>query len=229
MLQLNKEAKKLLQDFRRWEPRSHWTDDQSAKYEKIKRLYGRLLSILLYVNQDVIAADLITPEEKDDLNSAISRIHESLFWTEKAIGVLEADPEYDLEWVLINEYQSDGCGILSESYKLVASRLVNECHHSLVLQNALVRLMNSFYLGGSVYDSMIARMRKVHKEQGEMIAQLEKPSIITRQVISESEQGIKTKSKRKRAPVGFAHSIIKSNRERFLRPIKRIINAKADH
>lgn len=205
MIKLNPEAIAFLDVYKNRNQPSQWSQDQKRKFERIELSYNRLIQIIMYINQDAIAADLLTQQEQEDLYHAIGRIKESLLWVKYAIGVPEDDPNYDLEWVLLNENKNHGCGILAESYKLVSQKLIKECNHCLFLQYALTRLMNSYYLGGEVCDRSIAKLEQATRQQ--------------RQMIDNSP----TRQKTKRVPTEFVHNVQKSNP--IAKRIKRIINA----
>ena len=142
MLQLNSEAQRFLAKFGDHPVMSKET---RQAYRNIESAYGRLLRVFLFVNQDAL---LMLPRENiDDINSAISRVYESLFWARRSL-TSQADPGYTaVEWLLISDRQD---GMVTESYKLVTNRLIKYCPASLFLENALIRLMNSYNIAADV-------------------------------------------------------------------------------
>lgn len=142
MLQLNSDAQAFLLRFGDHPVMSRET---RQAYRSIESAYGRLLRVFLYVNQDALS--LLPRENIDDINSAISRIYESLFWARRSL-TSKPDPGYtSVEWLLISDRQD---GMVTESYKLVTNRLIKYCPASLFLENALIRLMNSYNIAADV-------------------------------------------------------------------------------
>lgn len=142
MLKLNQEALALLIKFG---SRSVLSRDAASEYRAIESSYNRLLGIFLYVNQE--ALNLLPRENIDDINSAISRIYESLFWARRSISSPSDDGYDSVEWLLISDKQD---GMVTEAYKLVSYRLMKSCPSNLFLENSLIRLLNSYNIASDV-------------------------------------------------------------------------------
>ena len=211
MLKLNPEALVILHSFQGIQPRSQWSKEKMHKHRLIKGAYGRLIEIVLYVNQDAISLDLLSQDDLEELRSAISRIQESRYWATMALGKEKPDPTHEnLNWLLLNETANEGCGVLAEAYKLISARLLKYCHHSLVLENALVRLMNSYHLAGGVCDRSI----KAVKREQDKITQEFPESLLA--PITQSADELTAKKKRRPRPF----KILRSGKSAINRVIK---------
>ena len=150
MLQLNKEGRALLSLFA--DP-PVMSKDVRAKYRSIESAYGRLLQILVFVNQDALS--LLPRDNIDDLKSCISRIYESLMWARKSLVSNTDDGYTSVDWVLISDRED---GMVTEAFKLVSSRLIKSCPANLFLENSLIRLMNAYNIASDVTKLSVAIM-----------------------------------------------------------------------
>lgn len=142
MLQLNDWAKNFIFRFGDYPPISNET---AGTYTRIESAYGRLIEVFLYVNQD--AFPLLPSEVIDDINSAISRIYESIYWARRSLGAPKDSGYASVDWLLISDRQD---GMITEAYKLVSQRLIKHCPANLFLENSLIRLMNSYNIAADV-------------------------------------------------------------------------------
>ena len=172
MLKLNQAVRDLMRksfgEFK--ESREGWEEDKVQRHEITERAYSQLIQIVLYVNQEAIALNLFSQEDTEDLISVISRIYESRFWRDTAFKIettVDHDPRYDdMEWLLIDESSGHGYAVLQGAYRVTSLRLLRMCKHSLPLENALIRLMNSYHLGGLVCErgiNAIAREQSIRE------------------------------------------------------------------
>jgi hypothetical protein len=150
MLQLNKDGQKFLDTFSNKEELPA-TRDMLIRYRNISTGYNRLLRVFLYVNQD--ALPFLPRENIDDINSVISRLYESLFWARRSLTHREDDGYTAIDWLLISDRED---GMVTESYKLVTQRLIKNCPCNLFLENALIRLMNSYNIAADVSKISVA-------------------------------------------------------------------------
>lgn len=142
MLRLNKNAEKVLKQF--IEIGHPLQDDLREDYKQIGSAYNRVLRVFLYVNQDSL--DVLSEENLDNIDSAVSRIYESLFWVRAAIASKD-DPRFrDVEWLIISDRKN---GLLTEVYRLTTTRLV-KLPKNKFLYNAFLRLLNSYHLASAV-------------------------------------------------------------------------------
>lgn len=217
VLQLNNQAKALVIDRIFGElqvKRSDWGKDKIRRYEATQRAYNQLVRVVVYVNQEAIALDLLSQDDIDDLTSAVCRVYESRYWcdvTFRSETTSEPDPGYnEMEWLLIDDQTIHGCGILQESFRMTSLRLLKMCKHSLPLENCLIRLMNAYHLGCQVCDRSI---KAIAKEQSIVLADYRDP-----------DKPISTKRKREPKPFRVNYTVDngKSGRNNT---IKRVINA----
>lgn len=142
MLELNADAQRYL---KRYADNPLLTTAAQGSYSGLEASYGRLVSVFLYVNQD--ALPLLPRDNVDDINNVISRIYESFYWARRSLSAPEDEGYVTVDWSLIGDRRG---GAITESYRLVSQRLISGCPNNLFLENALIRLMNSYHLAVDV-------------------------------------------------------------------------------
>jgi hypothetical protein len=123
-----------------------------ANYRNIEALYSEIFETILEVNADTLQA--LPKESIQDIYSAISRLLESLFWVRKAMTA-KPDKDYETtEWLVLNlievEKQESSVLLLAKRYSNATNNLVKLCPLNLFLENALMRLLNSYNISKDV-------------------------------------------------------------------------------
>lgn len=142
MLELNQQSLEILKKFGETIP---MTQEQKIRYEKIESAYGRLLTVFLYCNQS--AYDKLPKQYLEDIDHTIERIYESLFWAKRSLTTNIDNSYENVQWLLISSKKD---GFLSASYEVVSNKLISNCPANQFLEQALVRLLNSYNIASSV-------------------------------------------------------------------------------
>lgn len=142
MLELNQQSLEILKKFGETVPMN---EEQRMRYEKIEGAYGRLLTVFLYCNQS--AYDKLPKQYLEDIDHTIERIYESLFWAKRSLTTNIDNSYENVQWLLISSKKD---GFLSASYEVVSNKLISNCPANQFLEQALVRLLNSYNIASSV-------------------------------------------------------------------------------
>lgn len=126
--------------------------ESRASYRSIEAMYSEIFETILEVNTDTLNA--LPKESIQDIYSAISRLLESLYWVRRAMTTTP-DKDYETtEWLVLNpievEKQERSNLLLAKRYSNATNKLVQLCPLNLCLENALLRLLNSYNIAHEV-------------------------------------------------------------------------------